>query len=200
MATRTLLYDLGNVLVYFSHERMYEQIGEVCGRTGADVHDFLAQGLMLDCEEGRFEDEDFHAEIERWSGRPVDPQALRRAGSDIFWPNEAMLEVLRRVRATGRRLVLLSNTSRAHVEFVRERWDVLDAFDACVLSFEVGATKPKREIFEAALARIGCEPSECFYTDDVAPYVEAARALDFDAEVFVDAQTHVRQLQVRGVL
>lgn len=200
MATRTLLYDLGNVLVYFSHERMYEQIGEVCGRTGADVHDFLAQGLMLDCEEGRVEDEDFHAEIERWSGRPVDPQALRRAGSDIFWPNEAMLEVLRRVRATGRRLVLLSNTSRAHVEFVRERWDVLDAFDACVLSFEVGATKPKREIFEAALARIGCEPSECFYTDDVAPYVEAARALDFDAEVFVDAQTHVRQLQVRGVL
>jgi putative hydrolase of the HAD superfamily len=200
MATRTLLYDLGNVLVYFSHERMFEQIGRVCGRSGAQVRDFLAQGLMLACEEGRIGDDRFHAEIERWAGRAVDPRDLRRAGADIFWPNDAMIEVLQRVRSTGRRLVLLSNTSSAHVDFVRERWGVLDAFDACVLSFEVGATKPKREIFEAALARIDCEPAECFYTDDVAPYVEAARALGFDAEVFVDAQTHVRQLQARGVL
>ena len=32
--------------------------------------------------------------------------------------------------------------------------------------------KPQPEIFRAAVERAGCRPEECFYTDDIAAYVD----------------------------
>ncbi|MCH7689346.1 MAG: HAD family phosphatase, partial [Planctomycetes bacterium] len=49
------------------------------------------------------------------------------------------------------------------------------------------------------LETIDCDPAECFYTDDIAHYVETARSYGLQAEVFTDAerlQKHLGQLGV----
>lgn len=199
MAIRTILYDLGNVLVYFSHERMYEQMGSLCGRSGSQVRTFLQAGSLADFERGRIDENSLHARLETWCGRSLDRAALRRAGSDIFWPNEPMFAVARALKRRGMRLVLLSNTSAPHIEHVRSRWPILELFDSLVLSFEVGATKPDEEIYAAALARIECDPSECFYTDDIPAYVEAGRSHGLVAEVFTGVEDHREQMARLGV-
>ena len=38
---RTCLFDMGNVLLHFCHERMCAQIGGLCGRTAAEVRALL---------------------------------------------------------------------------------------------------------------------------------------------------------------
>ncbi len=76
---------------------------------------------------------------------------------------------------------------------------MLQRFDACVLSYQVGAVKPEKAIFRAALDAIGCLPAECFYTDDVVQYVEAGRAFGLLAEVFTGVPSLVRKLQGLGV-
>src|SRR6185437_8830122 len=94
----------------------------------------------------------------------------------IFLPHtlipEAMLEGL----ARNRRLVLLSNTNAIHFEMIRENYPLLRHFHAYVLSYEVGAMKPLPLIYQRAIAAAGCLPEECFFTDDIPDYVEAARA------------------------
>src|SRR5690606_35053307 len=116
-----------------------------------------------------------------------DFESLRLAVSDIFTLNEPMVPLLDALKARGHRLVLLSNTCVSHFEFASARFDVLQRFDDFVTSFTTGAIKPERAIFESALRRIECEPEECFYTDDIAQYVEVGRSFGLQGEVFTDA-------------
>ncbi|MBX9654708.1 HAD family phosphatase [bacterium] len=200
MAIRTVLFDMGNVLVSFSHERMFAQLGEVCGRTSEEVKQFLATTALANrFETGKVNANGFHAEIEQWVKRPVDQANLLRAGADIFWLDTPMPDVLKQIKSQGIRLVLLSNTSSTHIEIVREQWSFLDEFDELVLSYEVGAMKPDAAIYRAALAKIKCDPSECFYTDDVAPYVEAGRSFGLQAEIFRDVPSLSHHLAERGI-
>jgi HAD superfamily hydrolase (TIGR01509 family) len=197
---RTCLFDMGNVLLYFSHERMCRQIGELCGRTADDVRRLLFDsGLQLDFERGQISESEFHRRFEAAAGVEIDPAELRRAGSDIFELNEPMPELLDALKQRGIRLVLLSNTSVAHFDWARGKFDVLERFDACVVSYAAGAVKPEPAIYEAALREIGCPPAECFYTDDITNYVEAGRRFGLQAETFTDADSLRNHLAARGI-
>ncbi len=197
---KTLLFDLGNVVLYFSHEQMCAQLGAMCGRSGDDVRRWMFdEGILLELERGTLSDEDFHRLFQERFAARVPLEALRLAGSDIFRLNAPMPALLDALKAAGYRLVLLSNTCVAHVEFVRSNFDVLERFDRLVLSCEVGAVKPEPAIFAAALSQIGCAPDECFYTDDIAAYVAAGRRIGLQAEVFTTFESLIEQLAQRGV-
>jgi glucose-1-phosphatase len=200
MPVRTLLIDLGNVLVYFSHTRMCAQIAEVCQASPADLEQvLLKQHLQRRFERGEVSEDGFREVLESEFGRPLDAEAVKRAGADIFTLNEPMVLLLDRWKRDGYRLVLLSNTCVTHYEWVRDRFDLLNRFDDCVLSYRVGAVKPEEAIFHAALAVIDCRPDECFYTDDIEEYVARGRSFGLPAEVFRDVATLKRQLEQRGV-
>ena len=197
---RTVLFDMGNVLVHFSHERMCAQLGAVCAQPTEAIHELLLDsGLQIEFERGQLSEQEFHRRFEQAVGRSVNFDELKTAGSDIFELNSPMLSVLDSLNRTGRRLVLLSNTSRTHFEFVSRNFDILDKFDDCVVSFKVGAVKPDPAIFSAALDVIQCKAEECFYTDDIAEYVAVGRSFGFQAEVFTDASRLVAQLQQHGL-
>lgn len=197
---RTCLFDMGNVLVHFSHDRMCAQMGALCGRSGSEVRELVFDaGHQWDFERGRFSEAEFHRKFVELVGREVEFEALCYAGSDIFWPNEPMLPILEELKRTGHRLVLLSNTSISHFRFVERNFGFLQWFDEHVVSFRVGAVKPEPAIFEAALQAIDCEPQECFYTDDIPAYVETGRRYGLDAEIFTNAEALRTQLAERGV-
>lgn len=197
---RTMLFDLGNVLVHFSHERMYTQIGQICGLPQAEIRSLIeVSGLGVAFECGRISEREFHQRLEQQLKREIDLEGLRHAVADIFELNTPMMPVLARIREAGYRLVLLSNTNETHIAWIRDHFAVLDRFDALVLSYEVGAVKPDDAIYRAALDAIGCDPAECFYTDDIPLYVDQARTHGLQAEVFTGADDLWRHLQERGV-
>ncbi len=196
----TIVFDLGNVLVHFSHDQMCAQIGAICGRSGDDIQQLLIEsGLQWSFERGLISPAELHVRLEDLVERKCDYHALRHAASDIFRLNAPLPPILDRLREQGYRLVLLSNTSVWHFEFIRETFDVLTRFDDYVLSYEVGAVKPEPAIFEATLQKLHCSPAEAFYTDDIAKYVEAGRSFGLQAEVFTDAAALVEHLRQRGV-
>ena len=98
-----------------------------------------------------------------------------------------------------RSLVLLSNTNQIHFEMLRHRLPALRHFHHLVLSYEVKAMKPRPEIYRAAVECAGCLPEQCFYTDDIPAYVEAARAVGIDAVQFESAAQAERELAARGI-
>lgn len=197
---RTFLFDMGNVLLHFCHDRMCNQIGALCGRSGAEMRKTLIDsGWQWDFEQGAVTPDQFHAWFQRTFETNVQLSDLADAASDIFTLNEPIVPVLDELKARGHRLVLLSNTSIFHYQFIRERFRVLDPFDDLVLSFEVKALKPAPAIYRAALEKIECPPGECFYTDDIQKYVEGGRSHGLDAEVFTTVDSMKAQLATRGI-
>jgi glucose-1-phosphatase len=200
MPLKTLLFDMGNVLVFFSHDRMCRQIAEVVGCAPDEIRRKLFDSqLQWDFERGRISEESFHRQLETMFRRTIPFGELRRATADIFEPNTDIVPLLDRLKSQGLRLVLLSNTCITHYDWVRSRYDLLDRFDDVTVSFRAGAIKPEDAIYEDALTRIECAPGECFYTDDIPAYVEKGRTFGLQAETFTGVDELTRQLEQCGL-
>jgi putative hydrolase of the HAD superfamily len=132
-------------------------------------------------------------------GLEVDYARFRELWSSIFLPEtlvpERLLEGLRR----RYRMLLLSNTDAIHFPWVRERYPLLGHFDDYILSYQVGAAKPDARIYQVAIQRAACQAGECFFTDDIPLFVEAARQAGLDAVRFESAAQLERELKAGGL-
>jgi len=197
---RTFLFDMGNVLVHFSHKKMCAQIGSLCDLSAQQMGDILFKtDLQNDFERGHITEQQVHAQIETAVGQPLDFDGLFRACCEIFEPNHSIIPILDTLKSRGHRLVLLSNTSISHYRYVKKNYDVLQRFDDVVVSFEVGAIKPEDAIYRAALEKIQCEPQECLYTDDIPEYVKQGRRHGLETEVFTTSERFIEQLSERQI-
>ena len=197
---RTILFDMGNVLVHFSHQRMCDQLALVSGEESSVIRDRLFEtGLQAEFERGQIDESEYCHRLLKATDQPVEINRLREAGSDIFSPNKPMPGILDSLREQGLRLVLMSNTSVWHYNWVRESYNILDRFDEIVTSYGAGAIKPEPGIYEEAIKAIACSPEECFYTDDIPEYVEIGRQFGFQAEVFTEPANLLEHLSSRGI-
>jgi len=200
MRIRCIMFDMGRVLVDFSHDRMFAAMGEVCGVSGQQIREWLwDSGLQGRFERGEIDSRAVRDELQRQAGREIDEAELMRAASDIFTLNEPLVEVIERLKRAGYRLVVLSNTCPPHVEWIGRNWDVLERFDALVFSYEVGAMKPAAAIYRVAIEAAGCEAGECFFVDDLPENVDAARALGLLGTVYVGIESLQAALAEAGV-
>lgn len=185
MPVKTVLFDLGNVLMSFSHEQMFQQIGELFDVSIARVLEVIqCHQIESKFDRGRLTEAELHTLFESEFQRPCQLEQLQTAVGAIFTPIQEMHALVDQLRSAGYRLVLLSNTCVTHIDWIRANSNILEKFDDHVLSYEVGARKPEAEIFSAALSRIDCRPEECLYTDDIEEYVIAARRWGLLAELF----------------
>jgi glucose-1-phosphatase len=197
---RAFLFDLGNVLVHFSTERMCRQVGDACGCSQQRAYELMFESdLLKDLEVGLISEEDAFQRFKQALGSELDRKKLKRAASDIFQLNAPMLPVLAFLKKDGHRLILLSNTSITHFRWIDQRFDLFKYFDDFVTSYEVGTAKPAPAIFEAALQKAECAPNECFYADDLEENILAGRRYGLHAEVYTDAITFVEQVKPHGI-
>jgi FMN phosphatase YigB (HAD superfamily) len=197
---KAIIFDLGKVLIYFDFKRGYQALEGLCPYAAPEIPKRLAgTGLVERFETGLVEPRQFFTELSNILGLNLQYDQFCQIWSSIFTETllpESMLEGL----AARYRLVLLSNTNAIHFEMVREAYPLLRHFHELVLSYEVKAMKPDPRIFQEAVARAGCRPEECFYTDDIAAYVEGARKLGIDAVQFESAEQIERELAARRIL
>ncbi|MFM7107375.1 MAG: HAD family hydrolase [Planctomycetaceae bacterium] len=204
MTTRPqfVFLDLGNVLFAFDRDRAFRQMAAVCGAAPEAIADVvLAGGLQADLEAGRIDWPAFHAELGRRTGTSSDPAALARAASDMFTLRADMIPVLAGLERIGCPFGILSNTCAIHWEHLRAGgWAALTgAVSQVVLSYEVGAAKPDRRIFDAAAVAAGVAPDRIFFTDDLPEHVAGARDAGWDAELFSSAGGLIAALHDRGL-
>jgi len=93
--------------------------------------------------------------------------------------------------------VALSNTEEVHWAFVLEKYPIFELLDGWVVSYKEGVTKPDPAIYSAVVDRYCNGRLPFFYTDDSPLYVEAARHLGWEAEVFSDAAHFKEDLRRR---
>ena len=196
---KTVIFDLGRVLVDFDFKRGYRALEGLCPYPAAEIpHRLSGCGLVERFETGQIEPRDFVREFSAVLDLEIDYDHFCRIWSSIFTETlvpESMLVGL----AARYRLMLLSNTNAIHFEMLRASYPMLRHFHDLILSYEVKAMKPHAEIFQAAIDRAGCRPEECFYTDDILAFVNAARSLGIDAVQFESVGQLEGELKARGI-
>lgn len=197
---KALIFDLGKTIVPFDFKRGYAAMEQRCPYPAAEIPKRIgATDLVIRFESGKVEPEAFVEELCQILDLQMSYEEFRGIWFSIFLPETLIEESW--LAALGQRypLVLLSNTNAIHFEMLEANYPILQLFQRRVLSHEVGAMKPSPIIYEAAIAKAGCRPGECFFTDDVAAYVEGACRCGMDAVQFHNQQILKRDLRARGV-
>jgi glucose-1-phosphatase len=195
-----LYFDLGKVLVNFSVEQMFRQIGAVAGIGMEEVRAALPGERMRDLETGRISDRQFYEAFCEAIGRRPDYDALAAAVREIFTLNLPMLPLVAQLRQAGYRMGILSNTFAGHWEYCLDHYRIVaEAFDVYALSYRIGTMKPAAAIFNAATELAGVGPEEVFFVDDLAEHVAGARAAGIDAVQFTTVQALAADLRHRGI-
>jgi len=78
-------------------------------------------------------------------------------------------------------------------EIARYAFDTI--FDPIIYSHEVGLAKPDPAIFELTCARLGLEPAQTVFVDDVPGHVAAARAVGMSGIVHVSTTETIAAVQ-----
>ncbi len=117
-----------------------------------------------------------------------------------LWPGRVLpgaFELVAETRAAVR-VGCLSNTNALHWDEYGARW--VDVFDHSFLSFEIGAVKPDREVFDHVAEVVATPRDRVLFLDDNAINVGAAVDAGFRAARAVGVDEALRALVAHGVL
>jgi glucose-1-phosphatase len=198
---RTIVFDFGKVVAFFDHRLASRRLAAFTTRPEPSIFHFLYGGqLEDDYESGRISTAEFLDRVRRSCQLQCSDPQLIAAYSDIFWANRGVCELIPRL-AARHRLLLLSNTNELHArQFLVQLREPLAHFEHLILSHEVKARKPRPEIFAHAQERAGCAPEECLFIDDIAGNVEGARQFGWNGIVFQHSDQLRRDLETSGVV
>jgi putative hydrolase of the HAD superfamily len=117
------------------------------------------------------------SEFEQAFGRRLgleDPVHLIDSMFTGMQPDTLMVGAVKDLRAAGMLTGLISNSwSTAHYD----RQLLAELFDTAVISAEVRMHKPQPEIYRLAADRLGVEPPQCIFVDDLRENCEGAEAV-----------------------
>jgi putative hydrolase of the HAD superfamily len=197
---KTIVFDLGNVIIPFDFRRGYAMLEEHVDLPAAEIQERIrATGLVPELESGRIEPRAFVEAMNTALGMELTYEEFAGIWSSIFLPETLIPESLVVRLKENYRVMVLSNTNAIHFEMVWDAYPILRHFDHLVLSHEVKAMKPEPAIYAAVLANAQAEPGECFFTDDIPAYVEGARRAGMQAEPFLGYEKLLGDLRERGV-
>ncbi|MBV6395258.1 MAG: hypothetical protein HFACDABA_00833 [Anaerolineales bacterium] len=194
IVVRAVLFDLGGVILRTEHEAPRQHLA---GRLGVEYDDLVR--LVFESETSRkaslgvISEEDHWRSVTKnlkWDG---DPFAFR----DEFFSGDALdhdlLNFLRSLR--GRALPgLISNAWSGLRQYILEH-NFEDAFDAMIISAEVGVVKPNPKIYHMALDQLDVRPNEAVFVDDFIENVKGAQAVGMSAIHFKDSGETLAQLK-----
>ncbi|HEX4594736.1 MAG TPA: HAD family phosphatase [Bryobacteraceae bacterium] len=198
---KAILFDLGNVIVPFDFKRAYAKLGPLCACPVSEITSRLrSSDLIQRFETGRIDSQPFVSELSTLLGLKTNYDEFCDLWTSVFFEETLVPESLITRLRDRHRLLALSNTNPIHFSMLKARYPLLGHFDDFVLSYQVGALKPDAKIYQEAVRRARCLAEECFFTDDIAINVEAARTNGMDAVQFLSVEQLEEELRARRVL
>jgi epoxide hydrolase-like predicted phosphatase len=197
---RTIIFDLGKVLIPFDFSRAYQAIEAACPfparEIAARIH---ATGWNRRLETGAVDSEAFVESIARELAIRCSYSEFRAIWNSIFLsetliPDEMLAGLRRRYR-----LLLLSNTNAMHFESIQANYPILRHFHDYVLSYRVGMVKPDPAIYRHAASLAGCPVEECLFIDDLPENVAGAELVGMPAIQFSSLDQLERDFTARGI-
>jgi len=198
MKKQTIFFDVGNVLVFFSHVKMIEKMANLYDSTFDKVLEFiLAKNLQENYEVGKLTTNDVCSSLNNEFHKNTSTNELQKALNYSFHANDQILPLLNSLKEQENYLVLLSNTNQSHFDYLYNKYPFLKLFDDKILSHEVSMRKPNPEIYKLALSKaIG----NSVFIDDLEENVKASKEQGLDAIVYKDVCNLQKSLSEKGFI
>lgn len=198
---KTIVFDLGNVLIPFDHNIWIERFNSIEEGLGDKYYQNFTsqQNLLKTYESGKMSDDEFIAINLNWVDHKINENQFVDIYSNIFKLNTDVIELLPILKKKYN-IVLLSNTSHIHKKFGWGDYPFLEYFDKLVLSYEVQAVKPDKLIYKAAEGFTQELPETHIFIDDIREYVNAAKQLGWDGIHFTGYDNLIEGFKSRNIL
>ena len=184
-----VLFDADEVLQYPAPERI-ERLERALGVLPQPVERFLKEVSEAEHSTmtGELDVEQVLGRVlERWGAEAGKACRLCEWIASVTVDAE-MLNLVARIRASGRICALATNQQRHRARFMAEVLGYAGAFDHSFYSCELGFAKPDSRYFGAVLERLRLAPERVLFFDDNVQNVEAAGAIGIHAEQFVNTR------------
>ncbi|PKN95272.1 MAG: hypothetical protein CVU44_00915 [Chloroflexi bacterium HGW-Chloroflexi-6] len=176
MPIKALYFDLGGVIVRTEDKTLRTALGQRFGMSYDEMDRFV-----FGCETAKKASIGLMTEEQHWR------DVARRLGADDEWKpiadtffagdriDRSLLDFIQSVRP-GLKTGVISNAWDGLRAYMQEQ-GFLAPFDEIIVSAEVGIVKPDPRIYHLALQKLGVQPGEAIFVDDMPENIAAANAL-----------------------
>ncbi len=200
------VFDLGKVILPFEHRQIAVKLWQKCRNkklvSERDIFDDLfnfQNGAINRYEEGLSSSDEFFLDIRKRYDLALEFDEFSEIWNNIFWDSPEVDKILVHLKNRGFPMFLLSNTNELHFSYVIDRFPIVHLFDEWILSFEVGAKKPAKRMFDAIFEKTDVRRENVFYTDDIEEYVVAARSYGMQGFVYDNPEGLRNALRQHGI-
>lgn len=175
---KTIVFDLGNVIIDLDIERTWSSLEHYLGSDFFEkIKKIYPDGdLFVDYEVGQISEKTFFDNLQSASEHPLSVRALREAwNAMLLGINPERFELLLRLKEKYN-VFLLSNTNATHVNFVDGYLRTVHGFSIqefdtryfhrVYYSHLIGLRKPNRNIYDFVIQDAKILPSETLFIDD----------------------------------
>jgi HAD superfamily hydrolase (TIGR01509 family) len=142
---------------------------------------------------GSLSESDFVKELSKQVGLPESAVSQGPAGAPQI--NQELFDFIQSELQGKYTLGLLTNAPRSLID--RLAAERLQHFDIVIVSSDVHLVKPDPRIFELAIQRAGCQPSDILFIDDGERNVTAAQEAGLQGLVYTDFASFKAQLKTK---
>jgi epoxide hydrolase-like predicted phosphatase len=192
---KAVILDFGGVLMRTESQEQRERLARHFGLSLDELYRLVFDGKgSREAQLGLIDPDQRWAQIGQSVGLKSanEQHAFRQAmfATDVL--DHELVDYVRSLRPRFK-TALLSNASLRLVTTLSEL-HIEDCFDVIVISAQVGLMKPDPAIYRLTLDRLGAEPHEAVFLDDVADNVAAAARLGIHGVLFTGRDEALNEL------
>ncbi len=199
MTLKAILFDFGGVLYKLPDRTWMQRWQSLLNLKDEDAIMALMVSpneleLMRDVLTGKVPEEEMWAGLaKRFHIRPRLMERIRQASMSKKRLNRELANYLAGLR--GRfKTVILSNAGTASRALFTDVFGLDQISDLMIISAEEGVAKPDQRIYQIAMDRLGIDPQEALFLDDMQENVESARRFGFHAVQFENNQQAIAEV------
>jgi glucose-1-phosphatase len=172
-----VVFDLGKVLVDFDYSIAARKVAARSSQKIERLDQFLSGSpLLVQFESGELTSRQFFFEVQKITGFHGGADEFAGYFADIFAAMPDMVELHAGLQEKNIPTYIFSNTNEIAVGHIRSKFPFFSGFDGYILSYEIGAMKPRAKIYEALETMSRRRGGDIFYIDDRAENIEAGAA------------------------
>ena len=198
MSIQAVVFDIGGVLEITPDRGMTEKWERLLNLKPGELDERLINsGWVIDGSLGKRSEEELYKMLGEITG--MDSAQLDAFMRDLWEEylgtlNVEMLTYFSSLRPRYK-TALLSNSFVGARRKEQERYHFDEVTDLIIYSHEEGIAKPERRIFELTCERLGVQPQEAIFLDDVERNIVAAREFGIHPILFQETAQAIADIQ-----
>ena len=193
---KVFAFDLGGVLLGFDYNIALSKIKDRMGvSVDKVIEELYCNNFGLSFEKGLLSSEQFYFNFQDSFKSSLTYAEFADIWCDIFFAQDEIINLAKTLKSNYP-VFLISNINQLHFDYILKKFpQVFSLFDELILSFEVRAVKPEKEIYEALKKKAKTEFKDIIYIDDRPDLIVAAKKLNLQTIQFTSYNQLLKDLK-----